>query len=270
MLKIIKILCILFFSTTISFADSVDDPIKISTRQMRKFTSKAPRPTVVFGHGCDGMPSGHAIFDWAIELGNWGYNTVYYDSFTSKGFPKGLCEGLTGLKVSPEYRAREAQELAKWVKEQPWHSGKIVYIGESHGGSTALRVALTPKDKNEFSASIAFYPWCGGYAYGRYLGPLGPPKFDKESGGTGWLMEIPTQLHLASADDWTPPAECLLVLKSEIFEYPGATHTFDLDYPERTFLGYKMKYDKKAKELSRERVQKFLNNKLFENSTEVK
>jgi len=270
MLQIIKIFCILFFSTTISFADSVDDPIKISTWQMRKFTSKAPRPTVVFGHGCDGMPSGHAIFDWAIELGNWGYNTVYYDSFTSKGYPKGLCEKGMYLKVSAEYRAKEAQELAKWIKQQPWHSGKIGYIGESHGGSTAIRIAMMPNEENEFSSSIAFYPACGGYSYGRYIGPLGTPKLDKETGDSGWVMKIPSQLHLAGSDDWTPAEECYLVLKSEIFEYSGATHAFDLNYPERTVWGYKMKYDKKAKELSRERVQRFLKTHMFEDSTEVK
>jgi dienelactone hydrolase len=75
-------------------------------------------------------------------------------------------------------------------------------------------------------------------------------------------MNIPTQLHLAGADDWTPSHACKQIQHADIFEYAGATHAFDLIYPDRKMFGHTLKYDRKATALSRERVKKFLSENL--------
>ena len=251
------LVCNIFASIAADLSNQKPD---ISTWSMRKITSMTPRPTIIVGHGCDGLTP--YLVDWGREFGNWGYNLVFYDSFSSKGYRHGTCKNAgDALAVSPEYRAREAQELAKWIKQQPWHTGKVAYIGESHGGSTAIRVGMIQKEINEISATIAMYPWCGIWDAG-YSGPLGSPKLNKETGKYGWITQIPTQFHLAGSDDWTAPGVCYDVEGAEHFTYNNATHAFDFDYPDRTMFGHKLKYDRNAHKLSRERIRKFLQEKM--------
>jgi dienelactone hydrolase len=250
------ILCSSFVTTATDWRDKTPN---ISTWHMQKITSATPRPTIIVGHGCDGLTS--ALIGWGREFGSWGYNLVYYDSLTSKGYGHGTCKPGDEFAVSPEYRAREAQELAKWIKQQPWHTGKVAYIGESSGGSTALRVGMIEKEINEISVAISFYPWCGIWDAG-YKGPLGTPKLNKDTGKYGWATSIPTQMHLGGSDDWTSPTVCYDVSGAEHFTYNNATHAFDFDYPNRSMFGHKLKYDRNAHKLSRERIRKFLQEKL--------
>ena len=228
---------------------------------MQKITSSSPRPTIIIGHGCDGMS--RYLIDWGREFGNWGYNLVFYDSFSSKGFGSGICKNAAeALRVPPEYRAREAQELAKWIKQQSWHNGKIAYIGLSHGGATAIRVGMIEKEVNEISVAVSLYPWCGNWHGGGYTGPLGSQKLNKEVDRYGWSTHIPTQVHLAGADDWVAPGVCSEIIGAEQFTYNNAVHSFDFDIPERTMHGHKLKYDRNAHKLSRERIRKFLQEKM--------
>ena len=242
-------------------ADWEDKTPDISIWSMQTIKSSTPRPTIIIGHGCDGLKK--SIIDWGREFGNWGYNLVYYDSFSNKGYGSGVCKNAAeALQVPPEYRAREAQELAKWIKQQPWHIGKIAYIGLSHGGATALRIGMIEKEVNEISASVSMYPWCGNWHGGGYTGPLGLQKLDKETNIWGWKTYIPTQIHLAGSDDWTPPGLCAEMIGAEQFTYINTTHAFDMDYPDRVMVGYRLKYDRNAHKLSRERIRKFLQEKL--------
>jgi dienelactone hydrolase len=204
------------------------------------------------GHGCDGLRNNPALLDYARELNSWGYNAVFYDSFENVKIYDGICS--SPLRVLPEYRAREAQEAAKWIKQQPWHTGKVGYIGISHGGATAIQIGMLSPKINEISATVAMYPSCSWAALGQvFQDPEGT------SSSRGYFMKIPTQLHLGSLDTWTPPYDCIHNMRNaELFEYKGATHAFDLNYPNRTFHGYRLEYDRKATALSRERIKKFL------------
>ena len=263
-----QLLCILLFSVATGCA-SVENNTQVSevstfespkmnhrTLQVRKPWENGPHPTVIVGHGCDGLKLNPVLFDWARTLNSWGYNAVFYDSFAYKGYDDGrIC--TDGLLVSPEYRAREAEDAAKWIKEQPWHKGKIAYLGESHGGSTALRISKAKNPETNISAVVAFYPWC-------HIWVMGSPTLDKTSEKPDWgyFMNLPTQVHLAGGDDWTPAWECKDIKNAEMYEYDKVTHAFDLNAPDRTLYGHKLKYDRKATALSRERVKKFLEENL--------
>lgn len=261
-----KLFCILLLSITTGCA-TVENKNQISANtdfqsthrslQVIKPRSNGPYPTVIVGHGCDGLKKNPALLDWARELNSWGYNAVFYDSFESKGVSGDIVCTRYVESVSPAYRAKEAEVAAKWIKEQPWHKGKIGYIGESHGGATAIRIAKEANTESNISAVAAYYPWCQVVA-------LGSITLNKKNSLPyyGQFMNIPTQLHLAEADDWTPSSECKQIQNAEIFEYAGATHAFDLNYPDRKLFGHTLKYDRKATALSRERVKKFLSENL--------
>jgi dienelactone hydrolase len=261
-----NLLCILLFSlatgcasvehnsqsTASTFESPMVNPWSIQTF---KPWAKGPHPTVIVGHGCDGLRNNPALLDWARELNSWGYNAVFYDSFENKGISGGIC--TDPLRVLPEYRAREADTVAKWIKEQPWHTGKIGYIGISHGGSTALRIAKANNPESNINAVIAYYPSC-------HVHVLGSATLNKKSEKPDWgiFMNLPTQVHLASDDDWTPAWECKDLKNVEVYEYDKTTHAFDLSYPDRIFSGHKLKYNIKATALSRERSKKFLSENL--------
>lgn len=266
-----KLLCILLFSvatgcasvennnTQVSDVSTFESP-KVNHRTLivKKPWESGPHPTIIIGHGCDGLKNNPLLLDWGRELNSWGYNAVFYDSFAYKGYDDGrICTDST--LITPEYRAREAQEAAKWIKQQSWHTGKVAYIGESHGGSTALRIGMLPKETNEISASIAYYPWC-------HVWVMGSPKLRKSDNGNkpdwGHYMETPTQIHFGTADYWTPSHLCNDVQNAQTFEYENATHAFDFAYPDRTMWNQRLKYDRKATKLSRERVKKFLEENL--------
>jgi dienelactone hydrolase len=238
-------------SSTIS---SLETPtLNFSSFIIEKPTVSGPNPTVIVGHGCDGLKSNPALLDYAKVLNSWGFNAVFYDSFQSRGLSGGaICS--KAMRIPPEYRSKEAQEAAKWIKQQPWHTGKVGYLGISHGGSTAIHIGMLSPKINEISATVAMYPSCSWVV-------LGLPFQDPEgrSNSRGYFMKIPTQLHLGSKDDWTPPYECKKdMMNAELFEYEGATHAFDLNVPDRTVFGYRVGYDRKATLESRERIKKFL------------
>lgn len=261
-----KLLCILLFSITTGCASvehktegTIFDAPKVNqhTLIVRKPWKSGPHPTVIVGHGCDGLKKNPALLDWARELNSWGYNAVFYDSFESKGVSGDIICTRYVESVSPAYRAKEAEVAAKWIKQQPWHTGKVGYIGISHGGATAIRIAKEDIAEPNINAVVAYYPWC-------HVVALGSITLNKKNSLPyyGQFMNIPTQLHLAEADDWTPSSECKQIQNAEIFEYAGATHAFDLNYPDRKLFGHTLKYDRKATALSRERVKKFLSENL--------
>jgi dienelactone hydrolase len=215
-----------------------------SAKEISKHTEA--RPTIIIAHGCDGVSQPYR--DWARELHSWGYNTVLADSFQFRGYGI-LCDGANNHKVMPIERKNDLVEIAKFVKQQPWHKGKIGAIGFSHGGSTMLAVAAS--NQTDIDAVVAYYPSCH--------------RWFVFSNLTQHLFEpsIAVQVHLAEKDDWTPIVDCNYLTGAEEYIYKGATHAFDMDYPARTYLGHFLKYDRQADLLSRKRTKEFFEVKLI-------
>ena len=220
-----------------------------NTVKIVQSTAKS-KPTIILAHGCDGMIARQHYYFSAKEIAEWGYNVVMVDSFTKRR-TSNVCTELTS--VTPAQRASDIAEAAKWVVNQPWHTGKIGLIGYSHGGSTVLNV-VGDKNIKGISAVVAYYPGCRKFFVGQ----------DYRYGF------IPLQIHVGDADSWTPPHLCNKVISGptdspyELFVYPGATHSFDLNYSGRTMYGHYMAYDADADKLAAHRSREFFNKHLKE------
>ena len=158
-------------------------------------------------------------------------------------------DGQWWLAHSDE-RPKEAEIVARWIKQQSWHTGKVGLIGFSAGGAVALNYANIKNDYGDnISAVVAFYPACDHFVIG--------PKSDLAT--SSWTVKIPTQIQNGSADDWTPSYLCN-INNAEIITYPNATHAFDRDEGVggvRTYLGHKMRYDKEIHNQSKVKVKEF-------------
>jgi dienelactone hydrolase len=175
-----------------------------------------------------------------------GYNAILIDSFEFRGYGN-LCN--SGYLVHPSTRAEDFEAVAKWVKTQTWHKGKVAVIGFSHGASTALNIANNKNILN-IDAVISYYPFCGKQNGVSFIGEqIENPR-------------IPGQVHLADDDTLTPPYLCGAMKNYEVYHYSNATHAFDMPYKDRRFAGILYKYNEEATTISKERVAQFLKKKL--------
>ncbi len=138
---------------------------------LNTYPLKTPSPTVIYAHGCSGLDG--AYLDWKNKLNDWGYNVVQPDSLRSRGF-NSACKRVGVANITHNDRLEDILKTAEWIKEQPWHKGKIGLIGFSMGGRATLNLAsdggdlyifkpTTPfdtyKNKN-ISAAVAYYSYC--------------------------------------------------------------------------------------------------------------
>jgi dienelactone hydrolase len=193
-----------------------------------------PFPAVVIMHDCSGLGpySSHAPERWAQELAGHGYVIVIPDSFTTRGFPNGVCTDSSGGRagVAPGRRAYDAYAALAHARSLPYVDGRHVgLMGGSHGGSTTLATLVTPTTGSGFAAAVALYPACrvrlGGW-----------------NGVSGVYQPAAPLLILAGAlDDWTPAEPCRQMAEASraaafpvaIKIYPGAHHSFDSANPVR-------------------------------------
>jgi len=222
-------------SSLTTVKDTSGEPLYIS----HTYTQTEPKPTVIIAHGCDGLTTS-SYNQWARLVHSWGYNTILNDSF-SKRWVGDTCGNIG--KVTANERANDMIEIAKFVKQQPWHKGKIAVIGFSHGGSTVLNLAAI-KEQTEIAAVVAYYPGCFRSVVGRDIS----------------TFYIPAQMHIGLDDDWTAPGYCgdLTRFQGGGYLYFGATHAFDMPYPDHYYQGHHIKYDSKADKLAKERTKAFL------------
>jgi dienelactone hydrolase len=202
-----------------------------------------PFPAVVIAHDCSGLGprSSGAPSRWAAELLRRGYVVLIPDSFTTRGFPDGVCTVASTYRVdvSPERRARDAYAALAHLRTQPDVDGaRVGLLGGSHGGSTTLASMEAPeigdplaRDKRRgFAAAVALYPRCrlrGGALWGDGAGVYRPIA--------------PLLILIGEKDDWTPAADCRQLAEVAqragqpvtITIYPGAHHSFDSDRPVR-------------------------------------
>ena len=202
-----------------------------------------PAPTVIVGHPCSGA-MGHSD-DWARQLNEWGFNAVNLDSFTPRKL-KDVCLG--GVPSWP--RSDDAYRMANVILASKWHTGKIGYLGFSHGASAGIYIAKDSRNKN-IDAVVSYYPACVEFHQSAIS------RFDKP--------KVPIMLALGGADDWTPAVDCLNNQKSfEVHLFDKAHHSFDVPRLRgaRSVKCFKgnctVEFNEEANVLSRIATRKFL------------
>ena len=195
-------------------------PIKVE-----KPEGAGPFPAVVLLHDCSGLGprSSGSPGRWAKLLVAQGYVVAMPDSFSTRGFPAGVCVDPSPkrMEVAPRRRVADADEALAHLRTLPYVDAKRIGImGGSHGGATTL-VAMSRKEPR-FAAAVSLYPACNRLA-DSYRGPA------------------PLLILAGELDDWTPAAACARLAENArragapvaIKIYPGAHHSFDSANPVR-------------------------------------
>jgi dienelactone hydrolase len=206
--------------------------------QLLKPEGPEPFPAVVIMHDCSGLgpSSSGAPGRWAKELVAHGYVVVMPDSFSTRGFPGGVCtDPSRGPRVAPLQRARDAYAALAYLRTLAYvDRGRVGLMGGSHGGSTTLLAMLPPRGdaprRPGFAAAVALYPGCA-TASGRLIA---------DSRGV-YSSLAPLLILVGELDDWTPAEPCRRLADNAqkagypvtIKVYPGALHSFDSSSPPR-------------------------------------
>ena len=208
-------------------------------------------PTVIVGHGSAGVTPIER--QQAFNLVGWGYNAIVVDHYTARGI-----KTHTGMAIKgglPDDRAADMIAVAKWIKQQPWHKGKIAIIGVSQGGAGVWALAnernmrshsaiqVTDDDLKLISVGVAMYPAC-------HYSLASPPRDPF----------FPVQLHIGGADDLAQPQWCETFgnPKYEKHIYDGATHSFNYAGVIPNNTKFTHRYDRQADELSQSRIRSYL------------
>ena len=194
-----------------------------------------PFPAVVMLHDCSGLGprSSGAPRRWARELVGRGYVVAIPDSFSTRGFPGGVCTDPSPerVQVGPFRRVRDAYETLDHLRTLPYvDGGRVGVMGGSHGGSTTLATlaansnAVSQRARPGFTAGVALYPGCA----------IGNPRFN-----VSYRPAAPLLILAGELDDWTPAQPCRELAaaraggKVTLKVYPGAHHSFDNSSPLR-------------------------------------
>src|SRR5579859_6606996 len=136
-----------------------------------------PFPAIVVLHDCSGLSvrSSGAPMRWATLLAAQGYVTIIPDSFSTRGFPAGVCTAAEEVvpqlrRVAPIQRAYDAYGALAYLRTLAYVDGvHIGVMGGSHGGSSTLAAMVTPASdkaplveerRHGFAAGLALYPGC--------------------------------------------------------------------------------------------------------------
>lgn len=249
--KIIRYLLVVLLVAQFIGLQSALAENKLSQWIDKVYVVAEPSPTIIVGHGCGGF--GNHEHEWAKQIQSWGFNAVVLDSFNPRGLFGGTCNSP---RILPGERVSDVYEIAKVVKQQRFHEGKIGYIGFSHGGALALHLA-NDEANNFVSAVVAYYPNCSRGA--KSIKTLFGEKrsFDDP--------KIPAVMMLAEKDDWTPIRLCLESVRDGnylVHRYKHATHAFDMNLPMRQAHGWTLWYDREADEDSRQKTRRFFESTL--------
>lgn len=223
-----------------SVAAQSTDPIPI---RVQKPDGDGPFPAVVIMHDCSGLGprSSGSPGRWAKLLLERGYVVVIPDSFSTRGFPDGVCTDPSPARasVAAPMRVPDAYAALAHARSLPYIDGKRVGImGGSHGGWTTLHTMVAPQSDAEplaqqkragFAAAVSLYPNCGVQIGGWYV-----------RGGV-YRPVAPLLILIGEKDDWTPAEPCQRMTEAaqaaglpvQIKVYPGAHHSFDSSFPER-------------------------------------
>src|SRR5262245_64330347 len=105
-------------------------------------------------------------------VGQRGYVVIIPDSFTTRGYPAGVCTDPSPnrAEVSPFRRVRDAYAALDYVRTLSYVDGfRVGLMGGSHGGTTTLASIVAPESNKDllarekrggFAAAVALYPGC--------------------------------------------------------------------------------------------------------------
>jgi dienelactone hydrolase len=216
-----------------------------------------PFPVAVLLHGCSGLQretSHQGVWRQLHEYAGWyaarGFAALVLDSFTSRNV-RHVC---TGGEPGPAARALDVYRALEYLGRQGRvDPSRAVVQGLSHGGTTVLAamdewVAEMARTPIRLRGGIAYYPSCSGSMARALYGPV--------------------LILIGEKDDWTPAAPCEMLQtvqegrapgRVRLTVYPGATHSFDFDYPPRTNeYGKLLVFDPRATRDAERRVEAFL------------
>lgn len=212
---------------------------------LTKPAGDGPFPAAVILHDCSGLGprSSGAPWRWSSVLAARGFVTIWPDSFSTRGWPRGICTAAPGPAVPFRERAADAYAALRHLRTLPYVDMKrVAVMGGSHGGSSALvtiaDIAARPKQPDRFAAAIALYPSCGISVGGWVVKRAG----HKIAGYSGAFKPLaPLLILIGEADDWTPAEPCRRLAAAsrqaghpvEVVVYPGAHHAFDSPAPVR-------------------------------------
>ena len=179
-----------------------------------------PFPAIVMLHDCSGLgpASSGAPRRWAGTLVERSYVIVMPDSFSTRGYPNGVCTDASRgrVDVSPLRRSQDAFAALEFARSLPYvDARRIAVMGGSHGGSTTLATLV----RGGFVAGIALYPRCSLFAQ-------------------EYKPSAPLLILIGEKDDWTPAEPCRKLADGagpsvSLKIYPGAHHSFDSTSPIR-------------------------------------
>jgi dienelactone hydrolase len=195
---------------------------------LQRPSGPGPFPAVVILAGCEGLSPLETRT--AAELVQQGYAALILDVLAAQGIKNACTAGAGTIATS----ARLAYVSFEWLATQPGiipdHLGAV---GFSMGAIELLGLVdpLTPHvPPPGLRAAVAYYPDCA------------QRRPD---------VSVPLQILDGDADDWTPAAPCAALAHAataagkvvQITTYPGATHAFNQQGPQRTYLGHTLRYD---------------------------
>lgn len=200
-----------------------------------------PHPLVVFLPGCAGWSSWerHSAERHRLALAGQGWGIAELDVLGAQGIDS-ICSDdglLEGLRDDAALAASEA--AAALGARDDVDEARIVFMGQSFGGSVALDIASVQRRKlagaeRVFAAVIPYYPYC----------------YDRYGMGTVADFDTPVLVLGGELDTWTPVSRCVTLAEAQAAResptpfvveiYPGAYHSFDLDLmPRYEMQGYK-------------------------------
>ena len=189
-----------------------------------------PHPLVVFLPGCEGWGpwERQSAASHAKALAGAGWGLAALDVLGPRGID-GICSDNAGLEgLRDDAAAAASAAAAQLAKDPRVDGGRLVFMGQSFGGSVALDLASPHRRKlagiaAPFAAVVAYYPWC----------------YDNYGMGTKADFDTPVLVLAGGADEWTPASRCLSLQEAQqargeaspflVEVYPGAHHSFDLD-----------------------------------------
>jgi dienelactone hydrolase len=216
---------------------------------LSKPAGDGPFPAVVILHDCSGLGprSSGMPWRWSSELTRRGYVTIWPDSFTPRGRPKGVCAGASPPRITHQQRAGDAYAALTYLASLPFvNVRRIAVMGGSHGGSTTLAAIVDTSENAKrsnvgFAAAIALYPACG-RSYGAWSVQRHKTPGRPIAGYEGTFKPVaPLLILIGALDDWTLAEPCRRLTETaqsagypvEIKVYRGAHHSFDSILPVR-------------------------------------